>query len=103
MSASPTYARIVATVPVGATGMMPHHTEMVMPAGGRPLFGNAFLASRTYLFDFTDPRAPRVAGTIDSVPGLRRPHSYARLSDGNVVATFQFGDSTVPGGTPANR
>ena len=96
-STSPTYAQIVATVPAGVTGMMPHHTEMVMPPGGRTLFANAFMAGRTYRFDFADPRRPRIAGTLDSVAGLRRPHSYARLAAGNVVATFQFGDSTVDG------
>jgi hypothetical protein len=96
-SASPTYTRVVATVPVGVSGAMPHHTEMVMPPGGRAMFANAFMAGRTYRFDFSDPRTPRVAGSVDSVPGLRSPHSYARLDNGDVVATFQFGDGKTRG------
>lgn len=96
-SASATYGRVVATTPIGAGGTMPHHTEMRMPLGGRPLFANSFMTGRTYLFDFTDPLVPRVAGTADSVPGLRMPHSYARLADGTVLATLQFGDGRTKG------
>jgi hypothetical protein len=68
------------------------------------------MTGRTYLFDFADPLAPRIAGTLDSVPGLRMPHSFARLPDGNVLATMQFGDGRTkgdPGGlalfTPEGR
>ena len=87
-SASATYAQVLATTPIGAGGTMPHHTEMQMPAGGRPMFANAFMAGRTYLFDFADPLKPRIAGMLDSVPGFRMPHSYARLADGTVLATL---------------
>ena len=109
-TASPTYAQVLATTPIDAGGTMPHHTELEMPAGGRALFANSFMTGRTYLFDFTNPLAPRIAGTLDSVPGFRMPHSYARLADGNVVATMQFGDGKTkgdPGGlalfTPEGR
>jgi hypothetical protein len=94
---SATYAQIRATVPIGAGGTMPHHTEMGMPAGGRSLFANSFMTGRTYLFDFANPLAPRIAGMLDSVPGFRMPHSFARLADGNVLATMQFGDGQSKG------
>lgn len=94
---SATYGQLLATTPIGAGGTMPHHTEMVMPDGGRSLFANSFMTGRTYRFDFSDPLAPRIAGTIDSVAGLRLPHSYTRLADGNVLATFQFGDGRTKG------
>ncbi|HEX6644333.1 MAG TPA: hypothetical protein VF037_06640 [Gemmatimonadales bacterium] len=94
--ASPTWARVVATAPIGTSAGMPHHTEFTMPAG-RTLFANAFLAGKVMLLDLTDPRAPRVARTVDSVPGYRRPHSFWRLPDGRVVATLQFGDGTREG------
>ena len=98
-TASPTYGHVLATTPIDAGGTMPHHTEMQMPAGGRALFANSFMTGRTYLFDFANPLAPRIAGTVDSVPGFRMPHSYARLADGNVLATMQFGDGKT-GGDP---
>lgn len=109
-STSTTYAQLLATVPIGAGGTMPHHTEMAMPAGGRALFANSFMSGRTYLFDFANPLAPRIAAMLDSVPGFRMPHSFARLPDGNVLATMQFGDGKAkgdPGGlalfTPEGR
>ena len=109
-SASATYAQVLATVPIGAGGTMPHHTEMAMPANGRSLFANSFMSGRTYLVDFANPLAPRIAGMLDSVPSFRMPHSFARLPDGNVLATMQFGDGKAkgdPGGlalfTPEGR
>ena len=96
-TASPTYAQVLATTPIGAGGTMPHHTELEMPAGGRSLFANSFMTGRTYLFDFANPLAPRIAGMLDSVPSFRMPHSFARLADGNVLATMQFGDGKTKG------
>ncbi|MBM4187896.1 MAG: hypothetical protein FJ206_11380, partial [Gemmatimonadetes bacterium] len=96
-TASPTYAKVVATAPIAGSGTMPHHTESEMPRGGRALLANAYMEGRTYLFDFTDPLKPQVAGTVDSVPGYRKPHSFYRLADGNVVATLLFGDGKLAG------
>ena len=96
-TASPTYAMVVATAPVGAAGTMAHHTEMVMPAPGQWLFANGFMAGRTWLFDLADPLRPRVAATIDSVPGFVKPHSFWRLPDGDVLSTLQYGDGRRPG------
>ena len=96
-STSATYAQVVATAPIGATGTMPHHMELEMPTGGRPLFASGFMAGRTYLFDLSDPKHPRVTGTLDTVPGLRVPHSFVRLADGNVLATMQFGSERAMG------
>ena len=94
---SPTYALVVATVPIHAVGTMPHHMEMTMPPKGEWLFANGFMSGRTFLFDLANPLAPRLAATIDSVHGYVKPHSFTRLADGNVVATVQYGDSTRPG------
>jgi hypothetical protein len=96
-TASPAYATVVATVPVGDGPAMAHHIEFEMPAGGRPLVGNTYMSGRAYLFDLADPLRPRAAGAVDSVPGLRTPHSFARLADGNVLATMQFGDGRAKG------
>lgn len=96
-SLSMTYGQVVATAPIGAVHTMPHHTEMLAPARGRALFANGYMAGKTWLFDLSDPLAPRVERVIDSVPGFRQPHSYLRLRDGRVLATLQFGDRTRPG------
>ncbi len=96
-TASATYAQVVATVPTGTTGSMPHHIELEMPTGGRALFASAYTAGRAYLLDLANPKQPRIKGVIDSVPGLRTPHSFVRLADGNVLATMQFGDERAKG------
>lgn len=96
-TASATYAQVLATMPIGAGGTMPHHTEMAVPPGGRWLFASAYMSGRTYLFDLANPLAPRVAGMLDSVPGFHMPHSFVRLADGNVLATLQFGDGKTKG------
>ncbi|HVF40374.1 MAG TPA: hypothetical protein VM939_10770 [Gemmatimonadaceae bacterium] len=75
---------------------MAHHTELSVPSGV-PLFANDFTTGQIFLFDLTDPLAPRIAARIDSVPEYRRPHSFARLKNGNVIATLQFGNGSLPG------
>ena len=55
------------------------------------------MAGRVALLDLNDPRAPRVTKTIDSVPGYRRPHTFARLPNGNVIVTLQFGNGSMQG------
>jgi len=94
--ASPGYGRIVGAAPVTEHALMPHHTEYALPGDGR-FFANDYTAGLTYLIDGGSAGAPRVAGRLDSVPGFRRPHSFARLRDSRVLATMQFGDSTRPG------
>jgi len=78
--ASPTYARVVATAPIRAVGTMPHHMELAMPGHGQWLFANGFMSGRTFLFDLSNALAPRVAATVESIPGFVRPHSFWRLS-----------------------
>ncbi len=97
---SSTYAQVVATLPVGAVATMPHHTEYEMPAGG-VLWANGFAVGRTFRFDLHDPAHPRLAGSFDDADGFSHPHSYARLPNGNVLATFQHhvdGDTIGTGG-----
>ncbi len=96
-SASPDYGRVVATAPIHAAGTMPHHTELTMPGAGQWLFANGFMSGRTFLFDLANPLAPRLASSIDSIPGFVKPHSFWRLPNGNVLATLQYGDGRSPG------
>ena len=85
---SPTYAGVLATLPVGATGTLAHHTEYEMPAGG-VLWANGFAAGRTFRLDLRDPTRPRLAGSFADRGPFSHPHSLARLPGGNVLATFQ--------------
>lgn len=96
---SPDYGRIVTTLPVGRRGTMPHHTEHRMP-GSRHLFANGFLSGTTFRFDLTDPKQPRLLGSFGAADGYTHPHSYERLPNGNVLATFQgTGEQNLdPGG-----
>ena len=103
------YGRLVATLPVPARATMPHHTEHEMPAD-RQLFANGFDAGRTFIFDLTEPTRPRLAGEFGDVEGYRHPHSFLRLPNGNVLATYQMrheASGMTPGAlvelTPAGR
>lgn len=103
------YGRLVTTLPVPGLRNGPHHTEHQMPAD-RQLFANGFGSGRSFIFDLTNPSVPRIAGQFDDIEGYTHPHSYLRLPNGNVLATFQMRhDSTgmMPGGiaelTPAGQ
>jgi 56kDa selenium binding protein (SBP56) len=85
---SPGYAQVVTTLPVGAVGTRPHHTEYEMPSDGL-LWANGFAAGRTFQFDLRDPTRPRLVGWFGDAGPFSHPHSFARLPGGNVLATFQ--------------
>jgi hypothetical protein len=86
----PTYGDVVATLPVGVRASMPHHTEYEYPPDHR-LFANSWTAGRTFIIDLSDPRSPRLAGELPAVDGYAYPHSFARLPNGHVLATYQSG------------
>ena len=85
---SPTFGEIVATLPVGVKATSPHHTEYEFPVGSI-LFANGWGAGRTFIIDLNNPRKPRLAGQFTQTPDYGFPHSFARLPNGNVLATFQ--------------
>jgi len=97
---SDTYAAVLTTLPVPTEGRTRgHHTEHRMPAGGH-LFANDFGTGKTYVLDLTDPLAGSVADSFMTAGPLASPHSFERLSGGNVLATFQNegAGNTAPGG-----
>lgn len=95
---SPNYGRIVRTVPVDATGIMPHHTEYEFPHDNM-LIANGWVAGRTFIFDLSQPLKPRLAGQFQDRAGYCFPHSFVRLPNGHVLATFQsHGEGYAPGG-----
>jgi hypothetical protein len=85
---SDSYGRIVNTVPVGITGSMPHHTEYEFPQSNL-LFANGWVAGHTFIFDLSQPLKPRIATQFQDRAGYSFPHSFVRLPNGNVLATFQ--------------
>ena len=83
------YGRLVTTLPVPGRGNNPHHTEHEMPADKR-LFANGFDTGQTFVFDLANPTHPRIARQFGDVEGYSHPHSFLRLPNGNVLATFQM-------------
>ena len=85
---SPSYGRLMTTVGTDQQTMNAHHTEYVMPASGM-LFANDHDAGRTFVFDLRDPVHPKIATSFTDMGGYMHPHSYLRLPNGNVLASFQ--------------
>ena len=83
------YGRLVTTLPVPGQGNGPHHTEHEMPADGQ-LFANGFASGQSWVFDLTDPAKPRIVRQFGDLEGYSHPHSFLRLPNGNVLATFQM-------------
>ncbi|MGH7522937.1 MAG: hypothetical protein ACREK8_01385 [Gemmatimonadales bacterium] len=86
---SPHYGVALASIPVGMAGTHPHHTEAMMPADDH-LLANGFHAGRSWLFDLSQPQKPRILTAFGDLAGFSHPHTYVRLANGNVLATFQY-------------
>lgn len=82
---------VVATLPTGVKDSYAHHTEHEMPAGDL-LFANGFGAGTTFIFDVSNPTAPRLAGQVGDAGPLKHAHSMVRLPNGNVLLTYQMAD-----------
>lgn len=95
---SPTFGDVLDTLPVGVVGFA-HHTEHQMTDPTR-LFVNSFSAGKSFVLDLTEPREPGVAAAFGAVGDFSFPHSFERLPNGNVLATFQRNatDPAKPGG-----
>lgn len=96
---SPTHGKVVATVPTGVKKGYSHHTEHDMPRGNI-LFANGFGAGRTWLFDLTRPKMPKLRASFTDAGTMMHPHSFVRLPNNNVLATFQMTGhaNDAPGG-----
>jgi hypothetical protein len=89
------YGAVVASLPTGMAGTHPHHTEASLAPNGH-LLANGYGAGRTWLYDLTAPRAPKIMTSFGDLAGMSHPHSFVRLANGNVLATFQYkADSTA--------
>jgi hypothetical protein len=86
---SPHYGQAVASVAVPGPSGTPHHTELQMPEDGF-LLANAFESGRTTLFDLRDPLHPAVVTSFGDLDGYMHPHTYIRVANNHVLATFQY-------------
>ena len=86
--ASKSYGQLMTTLATDQPTMRVHHTEYVMPASGM-LFANDHEAGRTFIFDLRDPLHPKTMTSFTDMAGYMHPHSYLRLPNGHVLATFQ--------------
>ena len=86
--ASTTYGHLITTLATDQQTALIHHTEYEMPASGM-LFANDHYAGRTFIFDLRDPLHPKIATSFTDLAGYMHPHSYVRLPNAHVLATFQ--------------
>src|SRR5271169_5051406 len=86
--ASPTYGKLITTLVTDQPTMRVHHTEYVMPASGM-LFANDHDAGRTFIFDVRDALHPKIVTSFNDMSGYMHPHSYVRMPNGHILATFQ--------------
>ncbi len=106
-SQSPTYGHVLTTVEVGFPSGA-HHSEHRMP-GDAQLFVNGFRSGRSFVIDLREPMKPQLAADFTGIGNLTYPHSFERLPNGNVLATFQNaqGGQQTTGGvvelTPSGR
>ena len=87
-ASSSRYGQVVSSLPVGATGMA-HHTEAELSPDGH-LLANDFHLGRTWLFDLTNATRPAIVTSFGDLAGLSHPHSFIRLRNGHVLATYQY-------------
>jgi hypothetical protein len=86
--ASSGYGKLVASAASGIVSQQVHHTEYWMPEGGL-LFANDHKAGKTAVMDLRDPLHPKVHATFNDLDGFSHPHSFLRLPNGHVLASFQ--------------
>jgi hypothetical protein len=88
---SPTFGKLVTGLGTEIKSERIHHTEYEMPESGM-LFANDHDSNQSVIFDLRDPLVPKVAARFQSMGGYGMPHSFLRLPNGNVLASFQFAD-----------
>ncbi len=85
---SPAYGTLVSSAASGIATAQVHHTEYWMPASGL-LFANDHKAGQTVVMDVRDPLHPKVHAQFTDLGGFSHPHSFLRLPNGHILASFQ--------------
>ncbi len=86
---SQAYGEVLTTIEVGMAAQA-HHAEHRMAEGGR-LFVNGFASGNSFIVNLQDPLNPSVEGHFTEMGDYSHAHSFERLPNGNVLATFQNG------------
>ena len=94
--ASPTRGQVTDAILADTGGRHAHHTEHALASDGL-LFANDFGTGRTHRFDLRTPGMPRLLGSFTTAGPLADPHSFVRIADDRVLATFQ---TRTAGGAP---
>ena len=95
-AASAAYGRLVTTLATDQQTVRVHHTEYTMPASGM-LFANDHDVGRTFIFDVRDPLHPKTVTSFTDMAGYMHPHTFLRLPNGHVLATFQHAHHNTEG------
>lgn len=98
--ASAGYGHLLTTLATDQPTVRVHHTEYTMPDSGM-LFANDHDVGRTFIFDVRDALHPKVVTSFADMAGYMHPHSYVRLPNGNVLATFQHAHAAMADPTAA--
>ncbi len=85
---SPTLGTAISSLATGVKNSMPHHMEFALPPAGELLFLNAHRNETSLLLDVSNPRALRVARTLQPPVPLRSPHHYTRTPAGTRLVGF---------------
>jgi len=83
------YGELLTSAASGIVTRQVHHTEYWMPDSGH-LFANDHQSGDTVIFDLTEPLKPHVRARFHDLSGFSHPHSFLRLPNGHVLASFQF-------------
>lgn len=90
---SATYGQLLTTLETDQQSVRIHHTEYEMSDSGM-LFANDHDANRSYIFDLREPLSPKIAASFSDLGGFAKPHSFLRLPNGNVMASFMHVSGT---------
>jgi methanethiol oxidase len=90
--ASQDYGTIVETVPVGSSGNEAHHFGYNEDRSR--IYAGGMFSNKLFVYDVaSDPRSPRLTGTIDlAATGYEGPHTPLAFDDGFLVAMMGAAD-----------
>jgi hypothetical protein len=91
------FGKLVGFSPTPTHSQMAHHVNCAMPAN-HLLFANDFMAAQSYVFDVSDPRKLVISAAFTSAGPYNHPHTFAYLSNGDVLGAYQLKGTGDTGG-----
>ena len=97
---SPTYGKVLNTIPVPGLENEPHHMQYRWSPGQR-IFAGGLFSDRTFVFDVSEAPNVRLVRTVEPLetPCGSVPDAYWVLSDGSALGTYMGGPNVA--GDPA--